>query len=62
LERDERELDARQPEEINIYEELRGLREISPELADAYSKLKGIVLYVARIKEIATTEIPNVAE
>jgi hypothetical protein len=53
----ERELEARQREnEIDIHEELRGLREISPELAAAYCKHKGLLMFVS---ETPKPEVTN---
>jgi hypothetical protein len=45
----QRELEAQQlPDETDIYAELRALRDLSPELADAYAKHKGIVMFVEK--------------
>jgi len=44
IERDERELEARQQESrTDLHHEIREIAEISPELAEAYAKDKGIV-------------------
>jgi hypothetical protein len=57
IERDERELEARQREELpDIHHEIREIAKISPELAEAYAKDKGIVWS----PEIQKTEVANV--
>jgi hypothetical protein len=44
IERDERELEARQQEGgTDLYGEIREIAKISPELAEAYAKEKGVV-------------------
>jgi hypothetical protein len=57
IERDERELEARQREKLpDIHHEIREIAKISPELAEAYAKDKGIVWS----PEIQKTEVANV--
>jgi hypothetical protein len=57
IERDERELEARQREELpDIHHEIREIAKISPELAEAYARDKGMVWS----PEVQKTEVANV--
>jgi hypothetical protein len=42
IERDERELEARQQESGSLHDEIREMAKISPELAEAFAKSKGV--------------------
>ena len=57
IERDERELEARQREELpDVHQQLRDIAQISVELAEAYAKEKGVVWS----PKIQKTEVANV--